>query len=79
MTDRTTKALLFAIALGLWINLVSGWLRPVPVEAQDLSDEYLSGIQSSMIGIESSASSIESDTRSIRIGFEDLRRLVPTP
>lgn len=37
MNDRTTKALLFAIALGLWANLAAGWLRPVAVQAQDLS------------------------------------------
>lgn len=34
MVDRTTKALLFAIALGLWLGLVSDWLRPTPVQAE---------------------------------------------
>jgi len=34
MADRTTKALLFAIALGLWMNVAGAWLRPVPVYAQ---------------------------------------------
>lgn len=33
-TDRTTKALLFAIALGLWMNVASQWLKPVIVKAQ---------------------------------------------
>lgn len=34
MTDRTTKALLLAIALGLWMNVAGQWLRPVPLQAQ---------------------------------------------
>ena len=34
MIDRTTKALLLAIALGLWVGLAEAWLRPTPVEAQ---------------------------------------------
>ena len=40
MVDRTTKALLLAIALGLWMNVVGPWVRPVPVQAaaQDLRD-----------------------------------------
>lgn len=33
MRDRTTKALLFAIALGLWMNAAVSWLKPVPVQA----------------------------------------------
>lgn len=36
-TDRTTKALLLAIALGLWANVAGDWLKPVVVQAQ--SDE----------------------------------------
>lgn len=35
MTDRTTKALLAAIALGLWANIAGDWLKPEPVHAQD--------------------------------------------
>lgn len=34
MIDRTTKALLLAIAIGLWMNVATQWLRPVPVQAQ---------------------------------------------
>jgi hypothetical protein len=33
-TDRTTKALLLAIALGLWANVIGDWLKPVVIEAQ---------------------------------------------
>ena len=33
MADRTTKWLLLAIAVGLWMNVASQWLRPVPVHA----------------------------------------------
>ena len=32
MVDHATKAL--AIAVGLWINVASSWLRPVPVLAE---------------------------------------------
>lgn len=35
MTDRTTKALLLAIAVGLRANLAAHWLTPVPVRARD--------------------------------------------
>jgi hypothetical protein len=34
MTDGTTKQLLAAIALGLWVHVVGDWLRPVAVSAQ---------------------------------------------
>ena len=34
MTDKTTKALLLAIAIGLWANVASQWLRPVTAHAQ---------------------------------------------
>jgi len=34
MSDRTTKALLLAVALGLWANVAGQWLRPVTVHAQ---------------------------------------------
>ena len=38
MVDRTTKALLLAIALGLWANFVGTWMRAVPVEAAQASN-----------------------------------------
>jgi hypothetical protein len=34
-TDRTTKALLFVIALGLWVNIAKDVFRPGPTQAQD--------------------------------------------
>ena len=34
MTDRTTKALLLAIAIGLWGQLLTTWTTPAPVSAQ---------------------------------------------
>ena len=48
MSDKTTKALLFAIALGLWANLAVQLLE-TPVQAQvnfDLSriESYVRGI-----------------------------------
>jgi hypothetical protein len=33
MADRTTKLLLLAIAVGLWMNVVGQLLRPAPVQA----------------------------------------------
>ncbi len=48
MTDRVTKMLMLAIALGLWMNVIGEWARPVSVQAQsvDLSEieRYLRGI-----------------------------------
>ncbi len=35
MTDQTTKFLLAAIALGLWMNVAEQWFRPVALQAQD--------------------------------------------
>jgi hypothetical protein len=34
-TDRITKFLLGAIALGLWMNVVAQWVRPTPLSAAD--------------------------------------------
>jgi hypothetical protein len=39
VTDRTTKTLLALIALGLWLNLASAWLRPTLVQAQAANRE----------------------------------------
>lgn len=33
-TDNTTKALLLAIALGLWANVATNWVRPTVAHAQ---------------------------------------------
>ena len=41
MTDRTTKTLLLAIALGLWANLLGSWLQPSPAHAQATSRQAL--------------------------------------
>jgi hypothetical protein len=35
MTDRTTKALLLVIVVGLWVNAAAMWFRPVPLRAAD--------------------------------------------
>jgi hypothetical protein len=47
MIDRTTKTLLLAIAVGLWLHVASDWLRPTPVQAQrgDTSLLLLSDIE----------------------------------
>ena len=49
-TDRTTKALLLAIALGLWVNVAGDWLKPVVVEAQSME---IRQIQNSVAAIAS--------------------------
>ena len=33
MADRTTKLLLLAIAVGLWMSVAAQWVRPVSVQA----------------------------------------------
>lgn len=33
-TDRTTKILLAAVAIGLWLNVIGEWMQPVPAHAQ---------------------------------------------
>lgn len=38
MPDRKTKALLLAIALGLWANVATQWIRPESLHAQGTSD-----------------------------------------
>jgi hypothetical protein len=35
MTDRTTKALLLMIAVGLRVNVAAMWFRSVPLRAAD--------------------------------------------
>lgn len=60
MTDRTTKALLAAIALGLWAHLGSDWLRPTPVHAQATLSQILGDPQ--LAKIEGHLRNISSDT-----------------
>ena len=61
MADRTTKALLLAIAIGLWANLALQW-GPVPVRAQE--DEILE----TLIDIERTLRGVESDVGRIERG-----------
>jgi hypothetical protein len=51
-TDRTTKALLLAIALGLWANVAGDWLKPAVVHAQG-SEIYLAHIAHDVLSIAS--------------------------
>ena len=53
MIDRTTKLLLLAIAVGLWMNVGSQWLRPVSVHAavEQLRSSDLRDIESYLAGI----------------------------
>ena len=63
MINRTTKALLLAIAVGLWMNVASTWLQPVPVQAEAVAQS--SRDYRSMV---SSLNSIESDLGRIQRG-----------
>jgi len=40
-TDRITKVLLGAIALGLWMNVVEHWVRPAGLEAADADSSVI--------------------------------------
>ena len=42
MIDRTTKLLLLAIAIGLWMNVAAYWLQPIPVQAASEEIEQVS-------------------------------------
>lgn len=37
LADRTTKVLLLAIALGLWMQIVSAWIAPAHAQDRTLS------------------------------------------
>lgn len=44
--DKITRIVLVAIALGLWMNALNPWLKPVPVAAQeDRIEKHLSEIE----------------------------------
>lgn len=66
MTDRTTKALLFAIALGLWMHIAGDWLRPTPLQAQ-AKKQSLSDIIA-MSDIEMHLKHISVDTSTLALG-----------
>jgi len=53
MIDRTTKLLLLAIAIGLWMNVGSQWLRPVSVHAavEQLQSSDLRNIENNLSAI----------------------------
>ena len=65
-TDPTTKALLLAIAIGLWVHLAADFMRPTPVHAQDI----LAGIRESRVA--SDISNIASDTAQIRSSLKSI-------
>lgn len=51
--DRQTKALLLAIAIGLWASVATQWLRPQALRAQDTADieRYVRKISADVSGI----------------------------
>ena len=52
MTDRTTKILLAAIALGLWANLFVPIVRPITAFAQYETDYILKSIDARLASID---------------------------
>jgi len=50
-TDTLTKCLLAAIALGLWLNLLTPWIRPPAASAGSSVGIELSTIRSYLYGI----------------------------
>jgi hypothetical protein len=50
-TDKVTKILLALITLGLFVNALNPWLRPMPTAAATQIDE-LSGIATSVKSID---------------------------
>ena len=61
--DKTTKVLLAIIAIGLWMNVLNPWVRPVKAEAAVLQSDYY------LLSIDSTLSSMESDLSSISNGL----------
>jgi len=55
MTDKTTKLLLLAIALGLWANALIPVVRPTVVGAQNSQlgsiDDHLDNIETAIVRI----------------------------
>jgi hypothetical protein len=49
MIDKTTKLLLLAIAIGLWVNVLASWVRPTPVRAAQVN--YLHSIDANVARI----------------------------
>ena len=56
--DKLTKVLLAVVAVALCMIALNPWLRPVVVEAQDMSDSHLRRISLSLDGIEQHVSII---------------------
>lgn len=70
MPDRTTKALLLAIALGLWTSVLMQLVRPAS------ADSYLlQGIKDHLHGIETYAQAIETNTSVVSRGVCSNRKL----
>ncbi len=64
--DKITKLLLAIIAIGLWMNVVNPWVRPVKMEAVVLqSDYWLMSIDSTLKDLAKDVDSIEGTVRDI--------------
>jgi len=72
--DRTTKGLLFAIALGLWLHVAGDWMRSTPVHAQNiLGDPQLASIDMHLKNISVDTASISVSLKSL-VTADALRR-----
>jgi hypothetical protein len=69
-TDRTTKALLFAIALGVWLHLAGAAGRPVAAAAQTPALDALPQL--------TALRGIQSDTNRIAAGVQSINNLLAT-
>ena len=65
--DRTAKALLLFIGLGLWANVLIAWMPPVSAATQEMV--FVDGFDESyLINIHNAVSSIEAAALNIAYG-----------
>ena len=74
MIDRSTKALMFAIAVGLWANLATAWLQPTVAHAQTDPNllSLVSRIEMSVNALSTGLSRIESTMNPLSTGLSGI-------
>jgi hypothetical protein len=66
MIDRVTKTLLAAIALGLWLNALNPWIRPVAVQTSNAGlERSLLQISGHLIGIENATTTMQGNLHTL--------------
>jgi hypothetical protein len=74
-SDRTVKALLLAIAIGLWLHLVGDWMRPTPVHAQVVAFTELDALKQiggEVTSIKRTAEFISRDTGGMKASLDSI-------